>query len=171
LDDGSLKGFFARAGIVDADDFEARHKKLRDIGVAVLGEGEIEDYYPAHCLAELAGCGPEEVAGLTDQWRDYATSPEQVEVVAQLIADNRSSICDSKRDFSRQDLTALIQTARATLRDLGKLPTRHRKTGSALEKLIGITKPTIATRVGRWFQRHPQEVPEKLQNLVRLDSG
>ena len=63
LDDGSLKGFFARAGIVDADDFEARHKKLRDIGVAVLGEGEIEDYYPAHCLAELAGCGPEEVAG------------------------------------------------------------------------------------------------------------
>jgi len=97
LDDGSLKCFYEHAGIEEQDDFESRHKKLRSIGVAVLAEGEIEDYYPAKALAELANCKPEELEGVIDQHREYSTGPEQADVVWTVIGENRKHICDAEK--------------------------------------------------------------------------
>ena len=61
LDDNSLDHFFAVAGVKKTDSVAIKRTALLRIGVAVLGLGEIEDYYPQAALAEIAGCTPANV--------------------------------------------------------------------------------------------------------------
>jgi len=68
---------------------------------------------------------------------------------------------------SADDVARWIGEAKALLRAAGKLPSKRRKTGAALEKLLGLSKPIIATRVGRWMADPANEIPDKLINLVR----
>lgn len=167
LDGNSLNAFLQRAEVTDADEFETKREKLLKVGVAVLSLGEIEDYYPDDALAELAGCGAGEVQGHIDQYREYLSAPEQADVFEAVTAANREAIGSTVGGPTKDELIGWMNDAKSSLRAQGKWPTKYRKTGKALENWLDVPRPIIARRVARWFWERPQEVPDKLQNLIR----
>lgn len=165
LDEGGLGNFKTLAGVEEGDDFAAQHKKLLDIGVAVLSDGEIEDYYPADALAEMANCDVEEVTKLVDNHKETLGRPQQAHVMARLIEERKDEICANNAIDAAQAAAWLDSTRAALLRE-GQLPLKVLKTGKALENWLDTPKPVLAMRMSKWFQEHPQKIPEKLSNLI-----
>lgn len=147
------------------EDFATQHKKLLDIGVAVLSDGEIEDYYPADALAELANCEADKVRELIDEHKEAFGRPQQAHVTVRLIEEHRDEICAGD-EIDHVQAAAWLESTRAALPREERLPPRLLKTGKALENWLDTPKPVLAMRMSKWFQQHPETIPEKLTNLI-----
>ena len=91
----------ARATSISARD-------LLKVGVAVLTKGEIEDYFPIECLAEIAGCSQQEAQDAIARRRTEFEEPTAMQLVQTVIL-NKQAICESNEDSTAKTNPALVQ--------------------------------------------------------------
>jgi Overcoming lysogenization defect protein-like, TOPRIM domain/AAA ATPase domain len=113
LDDNSLAFFLERAGVEATVSSEDKRTELRNIGIGVLSQGEIEDYFPHGALAAIAGCAESEVSNKIAEhrkqqsgairktgdalkdWLRPRTKPEIARLVADWLQENPTRLPDN----------------------------------------------------------------------------
>ena len=163
----SLQPFKRLVGISGTEPDEEQIKKLRDIGVAVLRLGEIEDYYPHEALAEIAGCSVENVKLEIKKRQLVWDEPSTFDLVLSMIQGHKEELLQASDSqlpkVVKQAYDQTLQRMRAGATERTSIA----KTSDILARWLGSSKPIIALRVAQWLENHPEEVPSHLHNLVK----
>lgn len=162
----SISLFRQRAGLTGSETAETQIQRLRAIGVAVLRQGEIEDYYPIDALADIAASSPEEMKNRIEEQRETTGSPSGPAVLAHILRTRRRELGEAEDGRADKVSAALWSRSMKELREAGALPGRRRKTGEILASLLG-PKPRIATRVASWFEQDSTRLTEPLTKLIQ----
>ena len=96
----SLATFKAKAQIAPTCAQIEQRKRLREVGVAVLSDGEIEDYYPIEALADLVGETPEAMQQRIETTRTCYEMPEGIGFVEAVISQHQQG---NRRRQARTD--------------------------------------------------------------------
>lgn len=163
----SLRSFKKGIGIRGTERKEEQVNMLRDNGITVLSYGEIEDYYPHKALAEIAGCSVDDVQREIEKRRIVFDEPSTFTVIASVVRDHRTELCDADHARLEKVLKRVYDQSLQKVREEGRVTANTAKTGEVLSKWLKLSKPTIALRVGRWLEEHPESIPSSLQELVR----
>lgn len=161
-----LQSFKAMVGISGTEPDEEQIKKLRDSGVAVLSLGEIEDYYPHKALAEIAGCTVEEVEPEIKKRQLVWDEPSTFDLVLSMVQGHREELLRANDSRLRKEVKRVYDKTLQKIQAGGGECTSMAKTGDVLARWLRLPKPTIALRVVQWLERHPEEVPGHLRELV-----
>ena len=162
-----LQSFKAMVGISGTEPDEEQIKKLRDSGVAVLSLGEIEDYYPHKALAEITGCTVEEVEPEIKKRQLVWDEPSAFDLVLSMVQGHREELLRANDSRLRKEVKRVYDKTLQKIRAGGGECTSMAKTGDVLARWLRLPKPTIALRVVQWLERHPEEVPGHLRELVK----
>jgi energy-coupling factor transporter ATP-binding protein EcfA2 len=160
--------FLRLAEVSDTDTEDVARRKLREIGVGVLSDGEIEDYYPAEALAEIGGCKPNEVSARVDAHRERRGKAETEALIRAVVQDHRQQIGELTPDEISKSVGAWKREAEDKLQRAGEIATVTRKTSDAISQWLRIGgKPIVAQRVAAWLEANPTKIPPKLIKLTR----
>ena len=116
----SLATFKASARITPDMCPDEQRRRLREVGVAVLSDGEIEDYYPIEALADLAGENPDTMQQRIDAAKTSYEMPEGIGFVEAIISRHQREIADAKPERVGSSFSA------GTLRRCNNFVTRGR---------------------------------------------
>jgi predicted ATP-dependent endonuclease of OLD family len=141
--------------------------ELLKVGVAVLTKGEIEDYYPVECLAEIAGCSQEETREAIARRRMEFEDPTAMQLAQTIVLENRQAICESNAARLPKLIQCWYSQSVQRLREGDALGQTERKTGDVLTLWLKKGKPEIAQRASEWMLSMPDRVPADLQRLVK----
>ncbi|PIS38410.1 MAG: hypothetical protein COT35_00940 [Nitrospirae bacterium CG08_land_8_20_14_0_20_52_24] len=165
LSGSALDGFKKRFGINTSEDIEKQREALLRHGIAVLGHGEIEDYYPHEALAVIAGCLVTDVSKEIERHRIILDMPTSLEIVRAVVMDNTEAITYTKKERLPKLAEVWHSQAVEKIRSGGSVE-RRRKTSDAVAEWLKRPKPAIAQEVARWIVAH-WEVPERLARLIQ----
>jgi hypothetical protein len=163
----SLKLYRSKAGLAGSESPEAQMNQLGGIGVAVLSQGEIEDYYPPEALAEIANCEPAHVSAHVEAHRAVWDEPKVFSILEAMFQSHRNELLATEEPRIPKVLKRCYDQTIEQLRTGEAKTTLGRKTGAALSEWLKMPKPLIAVYVGRWLEANPGRVPARLQKLVR----
>jgi hypothetical protein len=163
----TLAVFKAVAGVDATASTKEQAAALRKLGIAVLSQGEIEDYYPHSALATLAGCSESEVEQAIDERRLEFEQPTARRLVEATICDHQHEICEANAERLHKLVQRWYDQSLQSLRDGGAVGQCERKTGDILSRWLKLSKPELAQRVARWMVEGNGRIPATLQRLVR----
>lgn len=165
LHGSALDGLKRKFGINPNDNFEQQRAALRGCGIAVLRDGEIEDYYPQEALAAISGCLSTDVPREIDSHRVILDKPGSIQIVRTVVVDNADAIGAGPRERLPKLVEAWHSQAISKIRAGGRA-TEQRKTSEAIAVWLKKPKPAIAQEVARWIAAQ-SVVPEKLARLIQ----
>ncbi len=172
LNGSSLATFKKSAGLTGSETPKAKIESLRKVGVCVLSNGEIEDYYGNEALAAIAGCTEEEAAGSLRAHRCAYDEPRALELFAELVRRNQTEIGTTATERLAKLTERWYNQTLVAMREEGRITTAEAKTGDAMSRWLKKPKPIVAAKVGRWMAEKPERVPEPVRALIRwLVSG
>ena len=132
----SLATFKASARITPDMCPDEQRRRLREVGVAVLSDGEIEDYYPIEALADLAGENPDTMQQRIDAAKTSYEMPEGIGFVEAIISQHQREIADAKPERVGKLVQCWYSQTVQQLRDQGQVAQTVRKLGESLEKAV-----------------------------------
>ena len=163
----TLAEYKKQAGITAGTGDLDQCRNLLKVGVAVLTKGEIEDYFPIECLAEIAGCSQQEAQDAIARRRTEFEEPTAMQLVQTVILENKQAICESNEARLPKLIQRWYSQSVQRLREGGAVGQVERKTGDVLTLWLKMGKPEIAQRVSKWMLNTPGRIPTDLQRLVK----
>lgn len=164
---GDTLTYFKSKYFIDASaDLETQRRELKEHGVGVLSNGEIEDYYPDAALAHLAGCDESDVTTEISRRRKGYDDPSVFQIVSAVIQDNHPEIVAAAPERQGKLMQGWYHKSLERLRASGAISLEDRKAGEIISQWLKMPKPGIARRVAMWMLSKDGHIPESLQHLT-----
>jgi putative ATP-dependent endonuclease of the OLD family len=166
LDGDTLQVFRERAGISNSDPDEKQIREFRKLGIAVLADGEIEDYYPREGLADLSGLSLEEVESEIESRRSVYEDPTVFAILTNLVKLHGAALSEIPHDKAAKKLKPLYDQTLTLMRKEGAVATEDRSMSAILTMWLGTSKPALALRMSDWLVEDVSRIPKRLSALV-----
>jgi predicted ATP-dependent endonuclease of OLD family len=166
LEGTTLAIYKKMANIEDDAVPEERIRRLLPVGVVVLSNGEIEDYYPSSAIGAIAKCSDSAVQQAMADRRMEFTDPTARQLVEAVISDHQASICKAEQQRLPKLVPAWYSQSLQRLRDSGAIEQTERKTGDLLARWLKLTKPQIAQRIAQWIEQDGTRIPNRIARLI-----